>query len=91
MSRFTFTDRATYLAFRKQWKINYAELSNEIRDTRAAIRTAYAEGRDTRAFALQSTKAGLRRDARYLLSDLADAKKEAQRQYLAEREAKVAA
>jgi hypothetical protein len=87
MTNFNFTDRASYMAFRKQWKTRYAELTLDIRTTRAAIKQAYREGDSDRAGSLQSHKQYLRNDARDMLASLADAKVEAQRQYLAEREA----
>ncbi len=91
MTTFNFTDRATYKAYRTSWKVRYAELTLEIRSTREAIKQTYREGKDERASSLQAHKAYLRRDARHMLAELAEAKQEAQRQYLAEREAKQAA
>jgi hypothetical protein len=91
MATFNFTDRASYKAYRTSWKVRYAELTLEVRETRAAIKQAYLDGKDDRASSLQAHKAYLRRDARHALAELAEAKEEAQRQYLAEREAKQAA
>lgn len=86
----TFTDRASYKAYRTAWKVAYAELTLEIRETRAGIKQAYHDGNHDRAGSLQSSKAYLRNDARNSMAELAEAKQEAQRQYLAEREAKAA-
>ncbi len=86
-----FTDRASYLTFRAAWKAQYRDLTQDIRETRKAIKEAYQSGNPDRAGSLQSQKAHMRRDARYMLENLAEAKLEAQRQYLAERETHQAA
>lgn len=86
MTNLTFTDRASYLAFRKDWKVRYAELTLEIRQAREDIKAAYREGNDSRAATLQYRKACLRRDANSFMNTLTEAKLEAQRQYEAERQ-----
>ncbi len=86
MTNLTFNDRASYLVFRKEWKVRYAELTLEIRETREAIKVAYREGQDSRASTLQYRKACLRRDAHSFMNTLTEAKQEAQRQYEAERQ-----
>lgn len=86
----TFNDRATYLAARLAWKAAYANLSQEIRDTKADIKESYKSGKYDRAGYSQAEKARLRIQAREMLEELAEAKVEAQRQYVAERHAKAA-
>ncbi len=81
-----FTNRKTYLEYRADWKARYKELSEEIRETRAAIKTSDQD----RASVLQAEKAMLRRKANRMMLELTEAKLEAQRQYEAEH-AKVAA
>lgn len=87
MTTFTFTDRASYLAYRAEWKAEYRELSEEIRETRRAIKTSSGDRRSV----LQSEKARLRKQANRMMMSLAAAKEEAQRQYLAAKEQEKAA
>jgi acetone carboxylase gamma subunit len=82
-----FNDRTTYLAYRRNWKLAYKELSQTIRDTKAKMKTA-AQPEQGR---LQMTREYLRRDARHMLAELVEARVEAQHQWEAERDAKVAA
>ena len=87
MTTFTFTDRVSYLAYRSDWKARYLELSEEIRETRAAIKTSTGD----RQSMLQSEKARLRTKATRMMQELADAKIEAQRQYELEHNKQAAA
>ena len=82
----TFTTRNEYLAYRADWKNNYKILSQDIRDTREAIKQAYANNNQDRASILQYQKSELRKTARKMMEELADAKVEAQRQYEAQKE-----
>ena len=76
-----FTNKIEYLAFRANWKSRYKELSQEIRETRAAIRE---EGDENRRSSLQVEKAYLRKQACAMMTNLDEAKIEANRQWLAE-------
>ncbi len=91
MNAFTFNDRASYIAYRADWKARYKALSEEIRETRAAIKQAYADNNEDRASTLQQSKAFLRTQARHMMMEIEAAKIEAQRQYVAERAEKKAA
>lgn len=75
-----FTDRTSYLAYRAEWKASYKELSQEIRETRVAIKTSDGD----RQSLLQSEKARLRNKASRMMLALTNSKEEAQRQYEAE-------
>lgn len=80
----TFNSKETYLAYRSNWKAQYKNLSNEIRQTRADIREAqrnreYAGG-------MQYAALKLRKQATAMIEELKEAKAEAQRQYLASKE-----
>jgi len=83
-----FTNKIEYLAFRAEWKARYKELSQEIRETRAAIR---AEQDGDRRSVLQGEKAYLRKQASRMMTSLDEAKVEANRQWLAEHSTKAAA
>lgn len=82
-----FTNRKSYLAFRREWKTKYLNLSTDIRNIKDEIKRAQREG-DYRAGHLQAERELLRRDATLMLENLAAAKLEAQMQY---EEAKMAA
>ena len=84
MSTFSFTDRATYLAYRAQWKANYVALSQEIRSVKRYIREQYAAGRIPPNE--QSERHFLAKQATAMLEDLKEAKLEAARQWAASRE-----
>jgi hypothetical protein len=87
MTNFTFNDRDTYKSFVRNWKTVYAETSILIRQTKAEMKTAAKAGNHDRAGSLQAQREYLRRDQRNALRDRQSAKEEAQRQYLAAREA----
>lgn len=97
----SFTDRASYLAYRAKWKADYAALSARIRDlkfcrkpknrgTERWDRAKLAEGNAVYFDCswAQGVAAILRRKATIMLEDLKLAKIEAKRQY---EEAKLAA
>lgn len=76
-----FKTKEEYLQYRKEWKTEYKQLSEDIRECKKDIRDMqrnkeYAGG-------LQSSLVGLRAEATGMLEELKLAKQEAQRQYLA--------
>lgn len=101
MNTFNFTDRTSYIAFVRYWKITYKENSEEIRAIKQEIKiAARAEanidfmqrpGEFSRASNLQSRRENLRSVQRNLIAQRHAAKEEAQRQWLAANEQKVAA
>lgn len=80
----TFTNKQEYLTARQEWKTEYANLSDSIRATKLGIKNAMREGQP--AWRYQSEYAKQRRLANEMLEALAEAKKEAQAQYLQELE-----
>ena len=44
------TSRETYLAFRSEWKAEYKELSEEIREGKGKIANAFRDGRDASGY-----------------------------------------
>lgn len=44
------TSRETYLAFRAEWKAEYKELSEEIREGKGKIANAFRDGRDASGY-----------------------------------------
>ncbi len=86
-----FTNRETYVAYVRAWKLQYQENSELIRQTKIAIKEAFRSGNIDEAANLQSRRAYLRGDQRNALIERAEAKEEAQRQYLAEHPEKMAA
>lgn len=82
-----FTDRTTYLAAVAAWKVNYAELSQKIRDTRREFRDTQSSiskgqgGSWAQVDRLRYELESLRNEATRQLWIRADAKEEAQRQY----------
>lgn len=92
-----FTDRATYLAWRAEWKANYKQLSADIRklkQERSATNRAYAKATTSdnwvkfrnacRDLAFLSTRAN------EALESLKAAKQEAAASYIANKEANMA-
>jgi hypothetical protein len=82
---FAFQTREQYLDFRRHWKANYAALSKSLRDTKELIKATmrkreYAGNHQIRLHALKQ-------DASVQLSMLQGAKQEANRQWLAARQA----
>ena len=87
MKEFNFTNRDTYLAFRAEWKQEYAEISNTIRTLKREHSAELAAGKcSTKHYAI----ARKRREANAMLLLLADAKQESARQWAAAREGVVA-
>ena len=84
MSTFSFNDRASYLAYRAQWKAEYRALSDDIRQTKRYIREMYAKGRIPSNE--QSERVYLALQATAMLEELKEAKLEAARQWAAFRE-----
>lgn len=94
---FEFTDKESYLAWRKQWKEDYAKISSDIRETKKDLKN---EAREQAANSNADTKevyyglwkeesrlAGLREEARKYMAAITEAKKEAARQMEEERKA----
>lgn len=80
----TFNSKETYLAYRSNWKAQYKQLSQSIRELTSDIKeTQRANGYAGQA---QYQKLKLRAQAKAMLEELAAAKVEAQRQYLAAKE-----
>jgi len=83
----SFNSKETYLAYRSEWKANYKNLSQEIRETKLAIRdTQRAKGN---AGWMQYSLIKDRAKATAMLEELKLAKAEAQRQYLAAKESEL--
>jgi hypothetical protein len=79
-----FTNKETYLAYRAEWKAEYKQLSASIRKAKLELKNAQREGGASwshfRACADGKAK------AREMLDELHEAKIEAQRQWLAQRQ-----
>ena len=100
--KFTFTNKETYLAYRSNWKAQYKELSQQIRDYKFCIWFVSLKREDRitpereERFQKITAKYGnrfyyvhsLKKQATAMLEELKEAKQEAQRQYLAEKAAK---
>jgi len=78
---FAFQNKQQYLEFRRLWKQNYAALSTTIRNHKASIKSTMRK--QEYAGKLQSEARNLRAEATAQLLMLSDAKREANRQYLA--------
>lgn len=81
-----FQDRETYLAWRARWKADYKALSAQITEIKRQLRRDNAGLSSEQMASLQSKHHYLALNATLMLSDLADAKVEAARQYTARRE-----
>ena len=79
MTTFTFSDRATYLAFRASWKARYHAISEQIRENKRA--QAANKGGDNSV--LQSKLHYLRSDANDFMVELAEAKEFKAQQFAA--------
>lgn len=86
MTTFNFNDRNSYKAYIIAWKAEYRENSKLIRNLKVQIKDAQRAD-DPRAGILQSQRQSLRSIQTYALIERAEAKVEAQRQYMAAREA----
>lgn len=85
MTTFTFTTKETYLAYRAEWKAEYAQLSNTIRETTLAIKKQHQEkGWADFQFWNLLRKSVARANA--MLEELKEAKIEAGRQYNMQKE-----
>jgi hypothetical protein len=83
-NQFTFTNKEEYLAYRSNWKAEYKELSNTIRQIKSDIRMT----QKNREYAgrMQYTLIKERKAAASMLEDLKLSKAEAQRQYLEQKQ-----
>lgn len=81
---FAFQNKEQYLDFRRLWKLNYAALSATIRNHKASIKATMRK----REYAgkLQTEARHLSAEATAQLLMLTEAKREANRQYLAARQ-----
>ncbi len=100
--KFTFTTKDTYLQQRAEWKAEYQALAQRIRDLKFCRKPAHIGsepwerlkkeyGPNFSTGWAQGVAAILRRKAAQMLLDLAAAKVEAQRQYLAAKAKQMAA
>jgi hypothetical protein len=78
---FAFQNKEQYLEFRRLWKQNYAALSTTIRNHKASIKETMRK--HEYAGKLQSEACNLSAEATAELLMLSEAKREANRQYLA--------
>jgi ABC-type tungstate transport system permease subunit len=74
MTNFTFTDRATWLAYRADWRARYKAQSQEIRATKALMKAANDLGQYSEASRLQSKLSSQRYWANQLMLELNEAK-----------------
>ena len=81
--QFTFATKEQYLAFRRQWKENYAELSHSLRGQKQLVRSTMRQREP--AGPHQVRLLSLKSEATLELLILKAAKAEANRQYLAQR------
>jgi hypothetical protein len=89
LNTFNFTNRATYIEFTAEWKAQHAQLILDIRAAKNEIKNNDRAGKvQWKPYGELNQK---RRDIQDSLALRKAAKIEAQRQYLAEREAAVAA
>jgi hypothetical protein len=95
MTKFTFTDRASYLTYRANWKHQYLTVTGEIRKlkqqraeaNRAFSKTNGSYNKEWSALAnTLNALAASRKEAAELLIELSEAKLEAGRQYNAAKE-----
>lgn len=82
---FAFHSKEQYLTFRRQWKENYAALSSAIRSQKSDIKAILRKGEY--AGVLQGNTHNLKREATKQLLMLQAARQEANRQFLATRQA----
>lgn len=82
MTTFTFTSRETYLIWRKQWKTEYELISKKQREYKSAIKISMING-ELNTWRHQHSLVIGKNCATSKLQELAEAKLEAQRQYLA--------
>lgn len=87
MTTFNFNNRETYLAFRSEWKREYAELTQEIRNLKATWAEEIRSGRGGYTHYAVFRK---RREARAMMQLLEEARLESARQWAASREGAVA-
>ena len=89
MTSFSFNSRETYIQYRKEWVNRYAQLSAKQRADRIELKTIFRtpDFRRTSAMYKQYDILSNTRTANELLAELGDAKAEANRQYLAKKNA----
>lgn len=85
MNTFTFTTKETYLAWRADWKAEYAATSETIRATKKAINQQHREQGYAKSADWRTLFSSVRK-ANELLGTLISAKEEAGRQYHAAKE-----
>lgn len=84
----TFNSKETYLAFRTEWKEHYLDIIKRIRASKLKVRETQRNYDPKRIFAVwdaYSELASAREEAADALTELANAKLEAHRQWLASR------
>jgi len=82
---FTFGSKDTYLQFRKEWTAEYMQISQDIRNARNSIKNVQKEGGQAGFQLYIAQRTGIRR-ANELLELLKEAKQEAQKQYMEQKE-----
>lgn len=85
---FPFSDRATYLAWRRAWKAQYKDLSGRIRETKLELKNRMRSGNGP--WIIQPALARLQIEARAMMQEIEEAKQQAARQYAAERQGSLA-
>jgi hypothetical protein len=80
----TFTTKEIYLNFRAEWKTQYKQLSAQIRQTKLELKKAQREG--TASWRHFNACINGKAKAREMLDQLQEAKQEAQRQWLVQRQ-----
>ena len=75
-----FNTKEDYLTYRKEWKILYKTLSQEIRDTKNLVKNGMRNG--DYMYREQWKREGLRSKATVMLVELSEAKENAQASYL---------
>lgn len=73
-NRFGFTTRESYLQWRAQWKQEYRDLSQQIRDTKRALKKDQRENHGADQARYQHQRQSLRAQACSMIFERADAK-----------------
>lgn len=82
--KYSFFDRASYIAASTEWKADYRALSAKIRQLKLDFKTSQREGKMTYTERLRSEHLSLVKEAQSMISTRHGMKEEAQMQYLAD-------
>lgn len=88
MNKLNFTDRSSYLAWAQEWKEAYRAHSASIRSLKVQFRQAQREGDMSKVYALDSSVRAASRQATEMIEQRHESKVQANRQYLAEVQAR---